>query len=185
MKGLNEDGRWEYRVQLKGASFCGPAVVVSVLRFWGNGQVSQDDVVTAAGLTTEEICREGKDVGGIPPDKMITAIRGLAPDLRVWSKLGATIDDLRQVTEAGYPAIVAWQTTDEDNVVPPPSGEDEGHYSIVTGVDEENVYISDPSSGQEKIRGIKRQFFESRWWDKNEGIEYQKLMIVVEPDVVS
>lgn len=179
MTNRNESGQWEYRVPQNEACFCGPAVAVSLLRFSVGMEVSQEEVIEAAGLTLEEVGRKEKDVGGVSPDRLKRAMEKLAPSVVVLAKLEAGLDDLRTATDAGFPVIVVWQTTDEDNVAPPPDDEDWGHYSIVVEVEDKYVYISDPSGDQEKIREIKKSFFEERWWDRNEGVDYPQLMMVV------
>lgn len=181
MANWKENRSWEYRVALDEAGFCGAAVAASLVRFWTGNKVAQREIIEAAGLTVEEVCREEKDVGGIDPGRLKTAMENLAPSCRVMAKLRSKIGDLKEATDNGYPVIVAWQTTDEDNVAPPPDNEDWGHYSIVVRVSERRVYISDPSGDQEKVRRIKRPFFAKRWWDRNEGVEYQQLMMVMVP----
>jgi predicted double-glycine peptidase len=157
---------------------CGPAVIVTLLSFLGV-RLSQSRVVKSIGAEMKI-----KKVGLSIPD-LAAAVKTLGKKNYVfWRKANSKISDLEKVIrDYKYPVGVEWQGVfyefeDEDN----------GHYSVVTGVDTKNniLRIADPYP---EFSGVDRKFdtkfFTKRWWDKNlikgRMITDKKMMFVVTP----
>lgn len=85
--------------------------------------------------------------------------RGLAAEAK--EHLG--FDDLKRALDKGQMVVVAYQAWREDKVVDWKNRWDDGHYSVVTGLDADNIYLMDPS--QDNRGYIPRQEFMSRWHD--------------------
>lgn len=66
-------------------------------------------------------------------------------------KRDATIENLKESVEAGIPVIVDWFSTDE------------GHYSVVIGINDTRVTILDPETG--KRRSFPIETFLRVWFD--------------------
>lgn len=72
----------------------------------------------------------------------------------------ATFEDIAKWLEKGVPPIVDWFTVgraESDSAVP------DGHYSVVTGLDDECIFLQDPEIG--RIRKLARDDFLSVWFD--------------------
>lgn len=73
----------------------------------------------------------------------------------------ASFGDIQQWLDKKVPVIVNWFTRgrsdDPDSAVP------DGHYSVVVGLDKENIYLQDPEIG--KLRTIARDDFLCVWFD--------------------
>ncbi len=140
---------------------CGPAVLESLFSHVGL-KVSQASLVRSIraqkkivlyGLTVSEMAKAAKIAG---KGKFV-----------FWRKSYARIRDLHMiVNKYKYPAGVEWQ-----GVFYEFEDEDDGHYSVVTGIDIEKdlIRISDPFT---IFVGVDRKFkipdFVRRWWDENE-----------------
>lgn len=101
--------------------------------------------------TEEEIGRRAKTTvsHGTSPDNLLRAARAYGFDGR-WKGNG-TIADLRGWFDAGVPVIVNWFSTNE------------GHYSVVVGVDDARVVLADPETGNR--RSLDHETFMRVWFD--------------------
>jgi predicted double-glycine peptidase len=73
----------------------------------------------------------------------------------------SSMKEIAQWLEKGVPVIVDWFTRgrtdyDEDDVA-------DGHYSVVTGLDDMHIYLQDPEVG--RVRKIVREDFLRVWFD--------------------
>ena len=149
------------RVSRERPGLCGPFALAALLRFYGD-RVSLP--------TLARLCRATR-ARGTTPDHLATAAR--ARGFQVRTKRWADIADLARVLHRGLPPIVLWFS------------EDEGHYSIVVGLDPRSVALADPELG--RIRRLSRQMFRRVWFDfSTSGPEkgatlYARWMLVVEP----
>jgi len=148
------------RVEQISTSHCGPAVVVMLLSYLGV-DVSQESVVERADMS---IAIENY---GMLVSDMARAVEKITPQFQFWHKEGSSIPDLYQLVERyKYPAAVEWQGVFFED-----SDEDDGHYSVVTHVDDTSdiIFISDP---YKRFAGVDRVFhtdeFANRWWDDND-----------------
>jgi len=133
---------------------CGAAALQAVLCYWGI-EAREDSLMRALG-TNEE--------AGTSPDNILRVAGecGLQASIRE----GMTLEDLERSVRAGIPVIAdiqAWRDAPEAGF--PWAGEwEDGHYVIVLGVDERNVYVEDPSLlGTRGV--IPRAEFVERWHD--------------------
>lgn len=133
---------------------CGAAALQAVLNYRGI-DVREGDLMQELGTTPE---------AGTPPDAIVRVARnhGLSAELR----LNLTLADLERSVAEKSPVIItcqAWADTDPEEFSWDTDWED-GHYMVVIGLDDENVYFEDPA--MLGTRGmISRQEFLSRWHD--------------------
>lgn len=85
--------------------------------------------------------------------------RGLSAEAK--EHLG--FDDLKRALDKGAMVIVAYQAWREDTDVEWKKRWDDGHYSVVTGLDADNIYLMDPSQDDRGV--IPRREFLDRWHD--------------------
>jgi predicted double-glycine peptidase len=120
--------------------YCGPASLKIVLGYYGVKKSEKSLVALSGcsmsnGVEAEYLLRAAKKLG----------LQGFIKDL-------AEINDLRlYVNEKKVPVIVDWF-----------DGTD-GHYSVVVGLDRENIYLQDPSLGH--ARALKLTTFRRVWFD--------------------
>src|SRR5262249_33582675 len=123
-------------------SFCGPASLKLVLSYFGI-EKSERELGKLSGCTLTE---------GTPVNGLLRAAR--ACGLRAYKKDLADFDDIRRlVNEERVPVIVDWFSTDE------------GHYSVVVGIDDENIHLQDPELGHK--RSLRLETFRRVWFDFN------------------
>jgi len=104
---------------------------------------------------------------GMTVEEMAKATQKIYPYFTLWYKEKAEITDIQTIIEEyKYPVGIEWQGVfleDEDD--------DNGHYSVVTGIDvaHDQIVIADPYM---KFAGVDRHFtvteFLDRWWDVND-----------------
>jgi hypothetical protein len=175
------------RVQQKEAH-CGPATV-SMLGMTYDLSLSQDDIAAAAGMSDIII-----DAEGMRLDELRDGIRALFPDgaYRLLAKYQSTIDDLDHLTGTlGLPAGVEWQGRFAN---PDGTRTDQGHYSVITGVDRQQGVLSVVDPEDQNILTQQGQLpiatFEPRWWEvdivplphdpgRSKVIEMERLIFVL------
>ncbi len=90
-------------------------------------------------------------------------------------KNNASLSDIKEWLNKGVPVIVDWFTRGRSDY-----GDSEvadGHYSVVVGLDKNNIYLQDPEIGG--LRKIKRDDFMRVWFDfKGDRITTWKDMII-------
>lgn len=120
--------------------YCGPASLKMVLDFFGvvkseKELVKLTDCRIETGVEAHRLLQTAMDLG----------FDGFIKDL-------AELEDLRkQVVERQTPVIVDWFS------------EDDGHYSVVVDIDEENIYLLDPEIGY--VRAMRLKKFFRVWFD--------------------
>lgn len=131
---------------------CGAAALQAVLGYWGR-DIGEEDL--------REMLNTNPDSGTYPDDIIRTAQElGLKPEYGE----NLTLADIEASVRKGVPVIVdcqAWRSVSEQNE----SWADiwgDGHWMVIIGLDEENVYFEDPY-----ILGTRgfmpRQEFLERW----------------------
>lgn len=131
------------------ADMCGPASLKILLSYYG---VDKEEKELA------KLCGTKKGLG--TDDQ---GIKKAAESLgfKVKIKNNSNFKEIEKWLERKVPVIVSWFTrgradyTDAD--VP------DGHYSVVCGLDEKNIYLQDPEIG--KIRRIPKEDFLKVWFD--------------------
>lgn len=129
--------------------YCAPASLKILLSHYGVNKTEEE---------LAKLCSTSKDLG--TNDK---SIKKAAEDLgfRVEIKNCADFKDIRQWLEKSTPVIVNWFTRGRSDYSD--SEVADGHYSVVTGLDDENIYLQDPEIG--KMRTINRNDFMRVWFD--------------------
>ncbi|MGE0488135.1 MAG: C39 family peptidase [Vulcanimicrobiota bacterium] len=146
---------------------CGAAALQAVLMYYGQ-EFIESDLMTRLGTDPEN---------GTPPHAIVKVARelGLNAELRE----GMTLEDLAREVRAGVPVIIDAQAWSDE---PHPDWKNDwvdGHYMVVVGIDEQNVYFEDPSTlGSKGV--IPRQEFLDRWHDvEADGRKYWQSGIVI------
>lgn len=133
---------------------CGPASLSAVMQYWGAWDGGERELYGPLGTTEKD---------GTEPGKLAEVARDHGLDARVREDL--TLDDLESAVRAGETAIVdyqAWRT--EPATMTWRQTWEDGHYSVVIGLDGDNVYFMDPSAGL-GYGWIPRAEFLERWHD--------------------
>src|SRR5262249_50315983 len=101
---------------------------------------------------------------GTWPENIVRGVQAVGLEAEVRENL--TLDDLQRVTDTGAPVIVVgqfWISHRESGARPDASREwNNGHYVVVLGVDDENVYYQDPYLRMGKAFTT-RAAFRQRW----------------------
>lgn len=148
---------------------CGTASLQSVLRYFGKGDDDGEEGLAGRLGTTPD--------NGTAPDAIVRVARehGLSATMRE----GMTLDDLESYVQRGVPVIVDYQAWSEAPHPDYANDWDDGHYSVVVGIDRDHVYLEDPSILG--ARGsIPRNEFVARWHDQDGSRRYHQMGIVVE-----
>ena len=104
-------------------------------------------------LSEDELSRLSKchPVTGTPHANMINAARKLG--FYVFEKPNSNLSEVDLIINAcKLPVIANW------------FDEDEGHYSVVRGLDSKSIYLADPSC-RSAIHKLNRDFFNDVWFD--------------------
>lgn len=131
------------------AGMCGPASLKIVLDYYGVEKSEQE---------LAQLCGTKEDLG--TDDQ---SIKKAAEDLdfKVEIKNNSSFDDIEKWLDKEVPVIVNWFTrgrtdyADEDVA--------DGHYSVVCGLDDENIYLQDPETGG--MRKMDKEDFMTVWFD--------------------
>jgi len=153
---------------------CGASALQSVLMYWGI-EYREGTLMELLGTTPEN---------GTNPNDIVRVAQELG--LQAELKENLTLDDLKEALEEEVPIIVAGQAWREGEELEKPWSEvwESGHYMVVIGIDEENVYIEDPSLlGSQGF--IPREEFLERWHDYDVEKEYYGLGIFIKGDTPS
>lgn len=132
---------------------CGPSALQAVMMYWGR-EILESDLMRMCHTTSD----------GTSPDDVVRVAREQGFDAQL--RDGLTVDDLKASVNAGVPVIVECQAWRDGADLQRPWKDiwDSGHFMVVIGVDERNVYFEDPSLlGSRGV--IPRAEFEERWHD--------------------
>ncbi|MEK7578177.1 MAG: cysteine peptidase family C39 domain-containing protein [Patescibacteria group bacterium] len=121
------------------SGMCGPAALKMVLEYFGVKKSEKElgqltHCSPDRGTEAEDIVEAAEQLG----------FSGLIKDM-------ADFNDIREYLEKETPVIVDWFS------------ENEGHYSVVVSIDEENIYLQDPEIGG--IRKLPLKTFKRIWFD--------------------
>jgi len=131
------------------AGMCGPASLKIVLDYYGLVK-SEQELAELTGTTIDigtddkGIARAAEAIGF----KTLIKNEGDFSDIEIW-------------LAKGVPVIVNWFTRGQADY--PDSEVADGHYSVVCGLDDENIYLQDPEIGG--LREIARGDFMKVWFD--------------------
>lgn len=121
------------------ADYCGPASLKMILHHFGIEKTEKQ--IANAVKATHALGIEAEDL------LKIAKRFGLKGKIKDHSELN---DLVRYVKKKGIPVIIEWFS------------EDDGHFSVVTDIDRENVYLQDPDLGH--IRAMTRKIFLRVWF---------------------
>jgi predicted double-glycine peptidase len=129
--------------------YCGPASLKMVLGYYGVEKTEEEVAVK---------CGHNPKLG--TSDKSIKkTAEGYGFKVEIQNE--ASLDDIQRWLDKKVPVIVDWFTRGrsdyDDSKVP------DGHYSVVIGLDKENIYLQDPEIG--KMRALTRGDFMCVWFD--------------------
>lgn len=142
---------------------CGPASLKILLSYY---QIDKSEKELA------KMCKVSKDLG--TDDK---SLKKAAEELgfKVEIKNFSDFNEIYKWLEKGIPVIVDWFTRGRADYSD--SEVADGHYSVVMGLDKNNIYLQDPEIG--KMRTIDRDDFMVVWFDfTGERIDSWDEMIV-------
>jgi predicted double-glycine peptidase len=118
--------------------FCGPASLKMVLDYYG---IKKSENVL--GKITGRTAKKGTPANGILRAVKILGLKGFVKDF-------SNFNEIKYYLNRKIPVIVNWFS------------EDEGHYSVVVGIDKTNIYLQDPELG--RIRRINLKVFKRIWF---------------------
>ncbi len=120
--------------------YCGPASLKMVLGFFGV-KITEKKMVEISGCSNTR---------GIKAEGLVRAARKLGFQAQI--KDFSDLKDIKEwVNQKKIPVIVDWFAFEG------------GHYSVVSGIDRENIYLEDPSLGHR--RAMKLATFKRLWFD--------------------
>jgi len=131
---------------------CGAAALQAVLARWGTSE--REDRLIARLRSTPR--------NGTHPDDIVRVARefGLRADLRE----GLGLEDLEAALARGTSVIVDLQAWRQKQDLPWSETWDDGHYMVLLGMDERNLYFEDPSL-LGSLGYVPRREFLERWHD--------------------
>ena len=118
---------------------CGPASLKMVLEYYGIEKSEKE-------LT--RMCRATAN-SGVEAKPIVEVAKKLG--LKAIIKDNSNLNDLKKLLAKKIPVIVDWFSTDD------------GHYSVVVGLDKKYIYLEDPELG--RLNKIKREIFYRTWFD--------------------
>jgi predicted double-glycine peptidase len=118
---------------------CGAACLKIVLEYY-DIQKSERELIKLVSSTV---------ANGVGTERMALAIKKF--NMRTVIKDNSTLKQIAVLLKKQIPIIVDW-FSDYD-----------GHYSVVVGLDRENIYMQDPELGH--LRTMKRKAFMTVWFD--------------------
>jgi predicted double-glycine peptidase len=133
---------------------CGPTSLQAVLGYYGM-DMKVDDLINMTNCTPEN---------GTLPENLAQTARNLGFNAEI--KQNLTLEDLQQYINQGIPVIIdgqAWKSNNTtalnwtDNTA-------DGHYMVVIGIDNENVYLEDPAILGSRGYMTNEEFL-TRWHD--------------------
>lgn len=131
------------------ADMCGPASLKIVMDYYGVNKSEKElaeltNLTPGLGIDDKSIAKVANQFG-----------------FKVDIKNESSFEDIENWLKKGIPVIVDWFTRGrrdyDDNEVA------DGHYSVVSGLDDEYIYLEDPEIGGE--RKIKKEDFMKVWFD--------------------
>ena len=144
------------------ASMCGPASLKIALKYYGV-EATEKELARLAGVSF--------DLG--TDDKGLTrAAKHFGFKVKIKNK--SSFKDIEKWLDQKVPIIVNWFTRGRKDYSD--SEIADGHYSVVTGLDDKFIYLQDPEIG--KIRKLERNDFMRVWFDfRGEYIKAGELIV--------
>lgn len=131
------------------AGMCGPASLKIVLEYYGVEKTEQE---------LAKLCGVKNDLG-INDQGLKNAAEQFGFTVEV--KNESTFDDIEQWLDKNVPVIVNWFTRGRTDYSD--SDVADGHYSVVSGLDDDFISLQDPEIGS--MRKLAREDFMAVWFD--------------------
>ena len=141
---------------------CGPAAMLSLLRYF---QVA--DELTEQSLASEMLTTYEWGTNYLEMQKAL-AKRGLSGEIR----LNSTLENVQSEIVKGNPVIVNFKSY---NV---------GHYAIAIALNDKYIYMMDPWFARRGAVRMKREDFIRSWYDEHAGIRLDGMMIIARRNAV-
>jgi len=141
---------------------CRPACLKIVLEYYGIRKTEKELVKLTEckqdlGIDDKEIARVAKSFG-----------------FKAEIKNNCSFDDIEKFLDLNIPVIVDWFSRGRCDYID--SEVADGHYSVVSGLDDKFIFLQDPEIG--KIRKLNRDDFMSVWFDfRGKYIKENELII--------
>jgi len=152
---------------------CGANALQTVLIYYGI-DVREKTLMNQLGTTSEH---------GTPVINMVEIIKGAEYyGLEAEDKDDMTIDDLKHAIDNGWPTIIAIQAymdkdDQDEHAIEYKNNWNEGHYVVVIGYDDKNIYFEDPSDTKRTF--LSYDEFNDRWHDMDDdGKKYEHWGII-------
>lgn len=123
-------------------SFCGPCCLKMIFDYYGLN-VSISEIAKIANTVVS------KGNLGTSPSNMVKSAEHFGFNVRY--KENSTLKDIEKFVRSRAPVIINWFS------------QDEGHYSVVVGIDKKNIYFIDPEYGKVVKMGLAK--FQKIWFD--------------------
>lgn len=145
---------------------CGPSALQAVLMYYGEEWI-ETELMQMCGTTPE----------GTGPKNIARVAREIGFNAEIKEQM--TLEDLETLCRQKIPVIISAQCWREGESQNKPWKDiwDDGHYMVVIGLDEKNVYFEDPSMLGSK-GFIPRDEFLERWHDMDEK-KYEHMGIII------
>lgn len=147
-------------------NYCGPAALKMVLSYYGI-EKTEEELAGLAGCTADQ---------GASAQQLISAAKNLG--LQGIIKDKASLTEIKAcVVDKKIPVIVDW------------FWQDDGHYSVVVDIDQENIHLLDPGLGH--LRAMRLKDFYRVWFDfpgdciKNKNELILRRMIVIYSSLIT
>ncbi|MDD7940856.1 C39 family peptidase [Actinomycetospora lutea] len=151
--------------------YCVPAAVAQIVGEWQGRNVGEPEVVSRAvahgWLTTTDTTGDGvpDDASGMTSSDAEALLESYGIPA---TTTHGSLKDLESLLDADRDIIAyvdsdeVWYGTDDDGS---DGGADANHAVVVTGIDDENVYLADPGDPSGAISVVPRATFEDAWDD--------------------
>jgi predicted double-glycine peptidase len=147
---------------------CGTAAVLSVLAYYGM-EIGYEDITKAIKATKED---------GADHRNIIKFLKEKGLEVELYK--GMLLSDLQSFIDEGTPVIVVIQAWAKDGRNYENEW-DSGHYAVVVGYDDANVYLMDPST-LGNYAYIPIDEFSKRWHDQDQDIKLRQAGIVIKAE---
>lgn len=131
------------------AGMCGPASLKILLSYY---RVEKSEKELA------KLCGAKKDLG-TDDQEIKKAAESLGFNVKI--KNNSSFKDIEGWLDKGVPVIVDWFTRGRVDYTD--SDVSDGHYSVVCGLDDKNIYLQDPEIGS--MRKLDKEDFMTVWFD--------------------
>ena len=160
---------------------CGVACVESILRLGGYEFNDREDTLVKALKADPDFGTENTNMVEYLNNAVSEA--GVHP-FKTEAKLEMTLEDLMRETDKGNPVIVAIQAWADDENTDYMDDCIDGHYVIVIGYDDDNLYFMDPST-LGCYTYMPKNVFLTRWHDidgDDNKVEHLGLIVEIKKD---